>query len=132
MWQTHFTLMLSPLKTFRCASKSKIHMGVHKEVHMYKMYAVPQTATLLDKIQVNFVIAKRRALHQKEQVETLIHCNQQLRAPSILQPVAHPHPPGTTIHTCGSRDELWYPREDGKWKRCEEGYLRTQENRLPL
>lgn len=33
-------------------------MGTQKEMHMYRMHAESQTATLLGKIQVRIVIAK--------------------------------------------------------------------------
>lgn len=110
-------------------------MGAHMEVHVCKICAASQTVTLLDKIQVGSVIAKRRALHQKHEAETLIHCTQWPRAAAgIAQPAAQPSPTRTAVWAWGSPDELRYHRGDGNWKRREEGYVKMclQEGRLPV
>lgn len=92
-------------------------MDIQERVHVYKICALSQTVTLLDKIQTNIVTAKRRALYQKYQVEMLIHCTQWPRAATgVLQPVVQPHPMGTTAHAGRSQDELWYHREDENWR----------------
>lgn len=92
-------------------------MGMHKRVHMCKICALSQTVNLLDKIQANIVTAKRRTLSKMPSGDANPSHSWPKAGTGVLQPVAQPHPTGTTAHAGGSQDELWYHREDGNWRK---------------